>query len=73
MKRFKRRGKCYFCENRTEPDFGDFEVLVKFISDRGKIIAAGRTGTCAIHQRRLAQAIKRARFLSLLSFTAKIN
>jgi small subunit ribosomal protein S18 len=46
-------------------------MLRRFISDRGKIRPRRQTGTCALHQRRLAQAIKRARHLALLPFTAE--
>lgn len=55
-----------------EPDFVDFETLKKFISDRGKIQPVARTSTCMKHQRKLATAVKRARFLSLLPFAVKI-
>lgn len=67
-----RRLKCSFCESSKKPDYKEAEILQRFISDRGKIVSRGRTGTCAKHQRRLAQAIKRARHLGLISFTAKI-
>ena len=43
---FKPKQKCYYCENKKLPDFKEFETLKKFISDRGKIQAASRTG-CA--------------------------
>jgi len=45
-------------------------VLRRFLTDRGKIRAQRQTGTCARHQRQLARAIKRARHLALLPFTA---
>ncbi|MDZ7587193.1 MAG: 30S ribosomal protein S18 [Patescibacteria group bacterium] len=67
---FKPKQKCYYCENKKLPDFKEFEVLNKFMSDRGKIQGAGRTGVCAKHQRRLTKAIKRARHLALLPFVA---
>ena len=63
---------CYFCQrNIKEIDFKDTKVLWRFISSSGKIKAKKRTGTCSSHQRKLAQAIKRARFLALLSYTTK--
>jgi small subunit ribosomal protein S18 len=64
------RLKCYFCQNKKVPDYKEFEVLRKFISDRGKISGRGRTGVCAKHQRLLAKAIKGARHLALLPFVA---
>lgn len=72
FRRIRKIRKCYFCENGGEPDFTQFENLKKFISDRGKILSRLRTGTCLSHQRKLTKAVKRARFLSLLPFTAKI-
>jgi small subunit ribosomal protein S18 len=47
--------------------------LQRFISDRGKIDPRRRSGTCAKHQRRLTLALKRARFLGLLAYTAEHN
>ncbi len=44
----------------------------RFVSDRGKIVSRGRSGVCAKHQRRLAQAIKRARHLGLIPFIARL-
>ena len=72
-----RRGRkkiCWFCENRTEPDFKDFRderILRKYISDRGKILPQRYSGTCTLHQRRLAVSIKRARHLAMLPFIAE--
>jgi len=59
---------CYFCQrNIGEIDFKDRETLKKFISGLGKIKSRRKTNLCARHQRGLARAIKRARFLGLLS------
>ena len=44
-------------------------MLRRFISDRGKMEPRHRTGVCAKHQRQLALAIKRARYLALLPYT----
>lgn len=68
----RKKGQCYFCKNGLKPDFTDFETLKQFISERGKILSQYRTGTCAKHQRQSTKAVKRARFLSLLPFAAKI-
>jgi len=62
--------KCYFCQNKVMPDYKEFEVLKKFVTDRGKIMSRGRSGVCAKHQRRLSKEIKRARHLALLVFVA---
>ncbi len=63
---------CYFCQrNIKEIDFKNTELLRKFISGLAKIRAKKRTGVCSSHQKRLAQAIKRARFLGLLAYTPK--
>jgi len=67
---FKPKQKCFYCENKKLPDFKEFETLKKFVSDRGKIQAASRTGVCAKHQRRLTKAIKQARHLALLAFVS---
>ena len=44
-------------------------MLRRYVSDRGKIEPRRRSGSCARHQRALASAIKRARFLALLPYT----
>jgi len=54
-----------------EIDFKNTELLKRFISALGKIRPKKRTRICAQHQRKLARAIKRARFLGLLSYTTK--
>jgi small subunit ribosomal protein S18 len=51
-------------------DYKAFNFLRRFVSDRGRIETRRKTGTCAKHQRALAQAIKRARHLALLPYTA---
>ena len=65
--------ECFFCESPDglQPSYTDVATLKKFVSDRGKIVSAGRNGACAKHQRRIGQEIKRARHLSLLPFTIK--
>lgn len=64
---------CPFCQKKFEPDFKQSEILANYISERGKILGKDRTGLCSKHQRRVANEIKRARFLGLLSYTAKIR
>ncbi|HIE17368.1 MAG TPA: 30S ribosomal protein S18 [Dehalococcoidia bacterium] len=61
---------CPFCAEKIEIDYKDVSRLRRYISqDRARIEPRRRTGTCAKHQRRLALAIKRARFLALLPYT----
>lgn len=63
------RKACRFCENKIERvDYKDENTLDRFISDRGKILPRRATGACAKHQRQVATAIKRARYLALLPY-----
>jgi len=64
------RLKCWFCQNEKLPDYKEFEVLGKFLSERGKILSREKSGACARHQRSLAREIKRARHLALLPFVS---
>ena len=66
-----RRKVCSFCaEKAKEIDYKDVGKLRKYTSERGKIIPRRVTGTCAFHQRKLTTAIKRARHVALLPFSA---
>jgi small subunit ribosomal protein S18 len=69
----KRRKKiCRFCEQKLlNIDYKDERVLRRFLSDRGRILPRRITGNCASHQRKMTQALKRARHLALLPFTAE--
>lgn len=60
---------CPFCKEKLAIDYKDVSRLQRYMSNRAKIEARRRTGVCAKHQRRLALAIKRARFLALLPYT----
>jgi small subunit ribosomal protein S18 len=63
---------CYFCQrNIKEIDYKDTDLLKRFISGLRKIRAKKRTGVCASHQRKLAKAIKRARYLGLLPYVVE--
>jgi len=67
-----RRRVCAFCVDKIETvDYKNAAKLRKYISDRGKILPRRATGTCASHQRVLTRAIKRAREIALLPFTAE--
>jgi len=62
---------CHFCNNNARyPDYKDVEVLKKFLDPHARLLAKRRSGLCAAHQRKLAAAVKRARFLALLPFSA---
>lgn len=68
----KRRPKvCHFCVDKVENiDYKDADKLKRYITERGKIVPRRVTGTCAKHQRQLTRAIKRARIIALLPYTA---
>ncbi|MBQ7508725.1 MAG: 30S ribosomal protein S18 [Spirochaetales bacterium] len=59
---------CKFCAQKIEPDYKNPDMLRRCITERGKILPARITGTCAKHQRALTQEIKRARVLAYLPF-----
>lgn len=68
----KRILNCFFCQSGQMLDYKKTEALSRFVSDRGKIISRTKTGVCAKHQRQLAREVKRARYLGLMPFVAKI-
>lgn len=64
---FKRR--CELCDSRIEyVDYKNVDFINKFISGTGQIKPHSATGTCAKHQRKIANAIKRARFIALIPY-----
>ena len=68
---YRRKRVCKFCVEKIEYiDFKDIKTLQQFIPERGKILPRRISGTCALHQRKLQNAIKRARIAALLPFTA---
>jgi small subunit ribosomal protein S18 len=71
-KRFRRKKVCTFCiDNVRDIDYKDAKILRGFITERGKIIPRRISGNCARHQRQLTTAMKRARNVALLPFTAE--
>lgn len=67
----RRKKVCQFCTERGAViDYKDASKLKRFMSERSKILPRRVTGTCARHQRVLTTAIKRARYLALLSYTS---
>ena len=66
-----RKKVCVFCVEKVEQiDYKDVTKLKRFVSERAKILPRRVTGTCAKHQRELTTAIKRARHLALLPYSA---
>ena len=66
-----RRKPCPFCRDKVEfVDYKDISLLRKFISDRGKIRARRVTGVTSQQQRQIARAVKNAREMALLPYTA---
>lgn len=65
----KMKKQCFFCsQNLGEIDYKDKDLLSRFVSSQAKIIDPKYTGTCSKHQRKLARAIKRARFMAILPY-----
>ena len=66
-----RKKVCRFCTQKMTANYKEFETLRRFVTDRGKILPRRITGTCAKHQRTLANEIKKARVLAYLPFEKK--
>lgn len=69
----RRRKVCSFCVDKVEAiDYKDVAKLKRYMSERGKILPRRMTGTCALHQRQLSEAIKRgSSHQHLLPYTAE--
>ena len=71
--RIRKRKQCPFtAAGIREIDYKDIGTLTKFITERGKILPRRITGVSAYHQKRLAEAIKRARHVALLPFVSEV-
>ena len=71
---FGRKKVCRFCaEKSAKVDYKDQATLKYFVTERGKIIPRRISGNCALHQREVATAIKRARGLALLPYAALVG
>lgn len=71
MRRAKKK-VCSFCVDKvTDIDYKEVAKIRKYISERGKILPRRISGNCAKHQRQLTVAIKRARVVALLPYTAE--
>jgi len=65
---------CFFCVERIEKiDYKDVDILRRFLSEDAKIKGRKQTGVCAKHQRQLARAIKRARYLAMLPYLTEVR
>lgn len=65
-----RKKFCRFCVDKAKViNYKETKILESFIKERGKILSRRFSGNCAKHQRRLAEEIKKARFLSLVPYT----
>lgn len=63
---------CHFCKvNAQAIDYKDTATLRRYLSSFGKIVPRKRSGVCAWHQRKLALAIKRSRFMGLLPYLVR--
>jgi small subunit ribosomal protein S18 len=66
---FRRRRVCKFCAEKIDYiNYKDVRLLAPFLPERGKIQPRRISGTCAMHQRKLQTAIKRARQLALIPY-----
>ena len=69
---FRRRRVCVMCADHIKVvDYKNASFLRRFVSDRGRIDTRRRTSACAKHQRAISRAIKRARHLALIPYTAE--
>lgn len=71
MRSISRPRACRFCaDKKIVIDYKDGKLLLPYTSERGKIVPRRISGNCAGHQREVTEAIKRARILALIPFTA---
>jgi small subunit ribosomal protein S18 len=64
--------QCYFSQNNIKHiDYKDVDLLKKFLNPHARVITRKRTGTTSKHQRKLAEAVSRARFMGLLPYVSR--
>ena len=69
---FRRRKVCRFCADKIDyADYKDTKLLQQYVVERAKILPRRISGNCAKHQRMVQQAIKRARHVALMAYTAE--
>ena len=74
MRKPARRKVCAFCAEKVEViDYKDVNRLKKYVTEGGKILPRRMSGVCAMHQRELSNAIKRARIVALLPFKESLR
>jgi small subunit ribosomal protein S18 len=67
-----RKKTCRFCEEKLNVlDYKDMKRIERLVGERGKILSRRITGMCAKHQRKVEEAVKKARFLALLPYLKK--
>lgn len=72
IRRASKKKVCAFCtEKNSVIDYKDVNKLKRYITEKGKIIPRRASGVCAEHQRDLALAIKRARYMALLPYVGE--
>ena len=67
FRRNKKKRICQMCAGKSV-DYKDVPIILKYVSEKGKIESRRRTGACATHQRHIAQQIKYARFMALIPY-----
>jgi len=68
-KRMPKKKVCVFCADKSKTiDYKDVNTLKRYVTEKGKIVPRRQTGTCAMHQRELTTAVKRARNMAILTF-----
>ena len=69
VKDSKKRKNCNFCAEHVEViDYKDAQKIRRYLTEAGKILPRRITGTCALHQRKLSSAVKKAREASLMAY-----
>jgi small subunit ribosomal protein S18 len=73
IRRAFKKKHCRFCADKVDYiDFKDIMLIRRYMSDKAKIKARRATGNCSQHQRQLARAIKRARYMALLPYVREL-
>ena len=68
---FSRKKVCRFCSDQDfVMDYKDIRMMQSFITEHGKIVPRRISGNCAMHQRKLTTAVKRARNLALVGYVS---
>ena len=67
----QKKGLLFLCDKVTDIDYKEVAKIRKYVSERGKILPRRISGNCAKHQRQVTVAIKRARVVALLPYTAE--